>query len=109
MKTPFTFAAGSPLEGCVPANGISVDSALVGVDPVAGDKRFICGWDSGGTVVRGLFRFVRQEDGQVVAVHVPGSDDFTGPSQRTGLTREARIKQLEDALAALKAEEGGDA
>lgn len=85
MKTtPFVYSDG-PLKGCVPANGISVDASLIGVDPVAGDRRFICRWDksrSGGEIVQGLYRFVRDGD-KVLAVHVPGTDDILPAPETT--------------------------
>lgn len=72
-KTPFTFLDG-PMQGCAPANGLSVDSGLIGLEPVAGDKRFVMTWDQtrvGGQLVRATYKFVRQEGGAVVGVHVP--------------------------------------
>lgn len=72
-KVKYTFIDG-PMAGCVPANGLSVDSSLVGLEPVAGDKRFTCIWDrtrTSGGVLQGVYKFVRGDDGQVMAVHVP--------------------------------------
>ena len=72
-KVKFTFSDG-PMKDCVPANGVSVDASLVGMDPVAGDKRFTMTWDRsrvGKGIVQGVYKFVRQEDGQVVGLHVP--------------------------------------
>lgn len=76
MKIPFTIADG-PLTGCKSANSFLVDSGLVGVEPTVGDQRFILSWRTKGQLARGLYRFVRGEDGKAVsAVHVPGADDL---------------------------------
>lgn len=72
-KEKFTFLDG-PMQGCAPANGLSVDASLIGLEPVAGDKRFTMTWDrtrTGGQLVRATYKFVRQESGAVVAVHEP--------------------------------------
>ncbi len=75
MKTKFSFADG-PLKDCAPANGLSVDSALIGLEPVAGDKRFTVTWDRsrvGKGVVRAAYRYVKEGE-RVLAVHVPELD-----------------------------------
>ncbi len=75
MKTRFTPVDG-PLKDCAPANGLSIDSGLIGVEPVAGDKRFTLTWDRsrvGGKVVRAAYRYVREGD-RVLAYHVPSLD-----------------------------------
>lgn len=61
------------MKDCAPANGLHVDSALIGLEPVAGDKRFTMTWDRtrvGGKLERGVYKFVRSENGQVLAFHV---------------------------------------
>jgi hypothetical protein len=88
MKIPFSFIDG-PMLGCTPANGISVDASLIGIDPTPGDKRFICSWrrdkakDGKSGLARGLYKFVRDEDGKVTAHHVPGADDLAFDEVKT--------------------------
>lgn len=89
MKIPFTIADG-PLTGCKSANGFLVDSALVGVEPTAGDQRFILSWQTKGQFARGLYKLVRSEDGSAVsAVHVPGVDDLVLTSEEVLAARRA--------------------
>lgn len=93
MKIPFTFTDG-PLAGAAPANGFRIDSSLVGLEPVVGDKRFIMEWDRtrvGGGYVAGLYRFVRGEDGKVTAVHVPGDDDKALDASAVLAERQAKV------------------
>lgn len=93
MKIPFTFTDG-PLAGAAPANGFSIDSSLVGLEPAVGDKRFIMAWDRtrvGGGYVAGLYRFVRGEDGKVTAVHVPGADDKALDNTAVASEQAARV------------------
>lgn len=95
MKTPFTIADG-PLAGCSPANSLTVDSGLVGLDPAAGDTRFILRWRRATGTAAGLYRFIRSEEGgAVVASHVPGPDDVLLP------TAEELAKAKADAAVAL--------
>lgn len=89
MKTPFTIADG-PLAGCSPANSLTVDSGLIGVDPAAGDARFILRWKRATGTAAGLYKFVRSEDSGVTAVHVPGPDDVMLPT-----AEELRLEKVE--------------
>lgn len=104
MKTPFTVTDG-PLAGCSPANTLTVDPALVGVEPTAGDQRFILRWDrtrTTGGVAQGLYRFVKGEDGKVTAIHVPGVDDKALPTAEElaaarGAAAVATVRKLAEA------------
>lgn len=78
MKTPFTIADG-PLAGCSPSNTLFIDSSLIGVEPTAGDKRFLIQWKRATGTAAGLYKFVR-DGGVVKAVHVPGADDQMLPT-----------------------------
>lgn len=110
MKTPFTIADG-PLAGCSPANALSIDPALVGVEPTAGDARFILRWDrtrTTGGVAQGLYRFSREDEkvaglnGPVIAHHVPGPDDKALPTPEElaaarGAAAVATVRKLAEA------------
>lgn len=93
MKIPFTFTDG-PLAGAAPRNSFLIDSALVGLTPVVGDKRFIMAWDRtriGKGYVAGLYKFVLGEDGKVIAVHVPGPDDKNLDTAAVEAEKAARV------------------